>query len=321
VNYFIVFAILALLVIAVFYGYKSINGDLTKLPFIGGGEWTIGIYTGNKPWEMSDPVNIHNPVLTQHDITDMPARGVADPFMIFKDSLWYMFFEIIHAKTNKGKIGCAISKNGYNWEYKQVVLDEPFHLSYPYVFLWEGTYYMIPESSERGMVVLYRSVSFPFQWERVTTLLNKGYVDSSFLFYNNTYWLFVSNQGNNCLRLFYSDSLTGKWTEHPQSPIISNDAGTARPGGRIINFEDKLIRFAQDCRKDYGYALRAFEITSLNFTNFEEKELTETPVVKASGHGWNANCMHHLDPYLIDHNLWIACTDGYKRKVQIGIKY
>ncbi|MCP4706406.1 MAG: hypothetical protein GY865_17545, partial [candidate division Zixibacteria bacterium] len=95
----------------------------------------------------------------------------------------------------------------------------------------------------------------------------------------------------------------------------------ARPGGRVVIADDKIIRYAQDCRKDYGFALRAFEIVSLSRTNYEEIELHDSPIVKATGKGWNANRMHHLDPHLLPDNSWLASTDGYVRKIQIGLKY
>ncbi|MCP4705699.1 MAG: hypothetical protein GY865_13960, partial [candidate division Zixibacteria bacterium] len=41
-----------LMVLVLFYIYKAIDGDPTKLPFIGGGEWTIGIYSGSNPWDL-----------------------------------------------------------------------------------------------------------------------------------------------------------------------------------------------------------------------------------------------------------------------------
>ena len=38
-----------------------------------------------------------------------------------------------------------------------IVLAEPFHLSYPYVFEWQGSHYMIPESGAAKSVRLYRA--------------------------------------------------------------------------------------------------------------------------------------------------------------------
>ena len=102
--------------------------------------WSIGIYTGESPFNFISPENVVNPVLTAKDVTDVSAFYVADPFMINENSTWYMFFEVVNIKTFQGDIGLAISNDGFNWTYKQIVLDEQFHLSYPYIFKWRNDY-------------------------------------------------------------------------------------------------------------------------------------------------------------------------------------
>jgi len=75
----------------------------------------------------------------------------------------------LNTATNQGNIGYATSDNGLDWTYQQIVLDEPYHLSYPYVFEWQGDYYMVPESYQVNSILLYRAVNFPTDWEFVAT--------------------------------------------------------------------------------------------------------------------------------------------------------
>jgi len=122
-----------------------------------GGEWSIGIYASlsSAPLKFSGE-NIANPVLTAKDVSDVPANFVADPFLVHDNGAWFMFLEVINDTAEpgrpqlrypyKGAIGLAESKDGLDWSYRQIVLDEPFHLSYPYVYQWKGEYYMIPET-------------------------------------------------------------------------------------------------------------------------------------------------------------------------------
>ena len=49
-----------------------------------------------------------------------------------------------------------------------IVLDEPFHLSYPQVFQWQGAWYMTVESAGARRVSLYRATDFPLRWERTS---------------------------------------------------------------------------------------------------------------------------------------------------------
>ena len=71
----------------------------------------------------------------------------------------------------KGVIALASSADGFKWGYRQVVLDEPFHLSYPYVFEFEGEHYMVPESHQDRSLRLYRAVDFPTRWEHACNLI------------------------------------------------------------------------------------------------------------------------------------------------------
>ncbi len=286
-------------------------------------KWSIGIYIGESPFNLVSPENINNPVLTAKDVTDAPADFVADPFMVKEESTWYMFFEVMNTYTNQGDIGLAISNDGLNWVYKQIVLDEPFHLSYPYVFKWKNKYYMIPESYQANSIRLYKAVDFPIHWSFVSLLLYGNYVDPSIFHYDGRWWIFAETnpKGDDILSLFYADGLMGPWTEHPESPIIMGDANIARPGGRVLIFDGRIVRYTQDDDPTYGNQVRAFEITELTITSYEEKEVIENPILKASKTGWNGEGMHNIDPHQIEENKWIACVDGYGEVLGFGLEH
>jgi hypothetical protein len=285
-------------------------------------EWSIGIYTGASPSNFIPLKNINNPVLTAKDVTDVPADFVADPFMVHEEHTWYMFFEVMNNSTNKGDIGLATSNDGLQWDYKKIILTEPFHLSYPYVFKWENEYYMIPESYQANSVRLYKALNFPTQWKFVKTLLNgSDYVDSSIFYFKSKWWLFTTSTKNDILRLYFADELMGSWIEHPKSPVIKRNSSIARPGGRVVVSNDRVVRYTQDDKFTYGKQVRAFEITELTTTTYEEKALKENPILKASGTGWNAAGMHHIDPYPLEQDKWIACVDGHKIHLVFGRKY
>jgi hypothetical protein len=274
--------------------------------------WSIGIYTGSSPLVFEPAPNAANPVLTAKDVTDVRASIVADPLMLKVRGRWYMFFELINCETRKGEIGLATSDDGFRWQYQQVVLAEPFHLSYPYVFEWNGDYYMIPESHQVKEVRLYQASRFPDKWDCVEVLLRgHSFCDSSIVRYREQWWLFTETGLHrfDTLRLFYSSSLTGPWCEHPKSPIVQRDPHSARPAGRIIAHGDRLIRYAQDCFPSYGKRVRAFEITELTRSSYVEEPVQHT-ILEGNGAGWNESGMHHIDPHPNDEHGWIACVDG-----------
>ncbi len=276
--------------------------------------WSVGIYKGSSPFNLSSR-NIKNPVLTYKDIKDVDAEFVADPFMVKEGPLWYMFFEVMNSRTQQGDIALATSMNGIDWEYKQIVLDESFHLSYPYVFKWKDDYYMIPESKKANSLRLYKAVEFPIRWKFMSRLLRGKYVDPSLARYNGKWWLFAETnpQKRDTLSLYYADDLKGPWIEHPKSPVVKGDANIARPGGRVLVLGNRIFRFTQDDTPSYGNQVWAFEITKLSSLDYEENKLSKNPIVKASGSGWNEIGMHHIDPHQISKYYWIACVDGYEK--------
>jgi hypothetical protein len=296
------------------YGYYLSGQDSQEKISDRGGTWAIGTYksSSSEPFDFSG-VNVSNPVLTARDVTDIPAEFVADPSLIRRNNAYYMFFEVMNNNTMQGDIGLAISNDGFNWTYKQIILDEDFHLSYPYVFKWNNEYYMIPEgSSQKDSIRLYKSKDFPYNWSFVKNLVQGTYfVDTSIFRYNNTWWIFTGSCNNDVLWLYYSDNLTGPWIEHPESPIINGDANISRPGGRVIVFDnDRIVRYTQDCDPYYGNQVWAFEITTLTKKSYEEHRVGRTPILKGFDN-WNTRGMHQISPCQVNGNGWIASVDGY----------
>jgi len=184
-------------------------------------EWSIGIYEGASPLELAPIPSTPSPVLTAQDVLDIPADFVADPFLLTLGDTWYLFFEALNNSTGQGDIGYATSDNGLDWTYQQIVLDEPYHLSYPYVFEWLGDYYMVPESYQVSSILLYRAVNFPTDWEFVAPLVSGlPYVDPSPFYYNDVWWMFAGSGLHDTLHLFYADELAGPWVEHLSSPVV-----------------------------------------------------------------------------------------------------
>jgi hypothetical protein len=281
-------------------------------------EWSIGIFSGTHPLKISDTF-VSNPVIQAKDVTDINASFVADPFLIRTDSLWYVFFEVLDMHSGKGKIAYAYSNNGKNWTYGKMILNEPFHVSYPHIIYYNDTYYMIPESAEKGELRLYQAIEFPDIWKFKEKIIDGNFGDHALLYKDSLWWLFAgaAPRKNDILRLFFSKELNGQWIEHPQSPIVFNDARKARPGGPLLSYNQKIYRIAQDCKKTYGKAVNAFEIDSLTKSVYKEKPFTNNPVLSASKNGWARHGMHQLSTVANGDGEWVAAVDGYKRRIMI----
>jgi len=283
--------------------------------------WTIQIWGGSSPFQLAPLQTIKNPVMSAQQVDDIVAAFVADPFLIHESGRWYMFFEALESRSKRGVICLASSSNGHDWRYGGVVLRENFHLSYPYTFKSGDAYYMAPESAQAGAVRLYQSTDFPTQWSFVTDLITGAHKDPSVVQFGGLWWLFSQSSENNAsaLRLHYASELTGTWIEHPHSPLIADDPHITRPGGRILQFDGRLFRIAQDTYPEYGIQLFAFEILELTTTSYAERLVGDGPILKGNGHGLFRKRIHHLDAYQIGEGKWIAAIDHSRRRWALRI--
>lgn len=288
---------------------KSIFHRLDGSPENPYGHWSVGIYEGKDLFSLRPAQGVQNPVLSAKDVVDLDCAFVADPFLVQEQGKYYLFVEVLNRDDGGGNIAYAESDDGRKWTYRKVVVDEPFHLSYPYVFKFNGDYYMIPESVADVSVRLYKAERFPDRWKYQGNLISGlRFVDCSILRYRDKWWLFVTNRDNDLLNIYYCDSLLGKWQRHPENPIIKLDRRYARGAGRIIEDGGKLYRFAQDDEDIYGKQVFAFEILELSEKHYREK-LVRKPIVAATGEGWNAKGMHTVGALRSGNGL-MAVVDG-----------
>lgn len=277
--------------------------------------FSIAIYTGPSPCELTPSARANNPVISRMDATDFPIATAADPFISFVDGRWYMHFEVVNRVSGKGEIAFASSADGFDWQYGRIVLRERCHLSYPHVFEWRGDMYMVPESGQAKAVRLYRARRFPDRWVHAATLLEGArFVDSSLFEYERLWWMFTENGSKSSspvLRLFFAADPIGPWREHPSSPIVDSDPRVARPAGRVVIVNGRPVRFAQPVFPVYGTEVRAFEITELSPQHYRERPLRDAPILKAGTEAWNSGGMHHVDAHRLPDGSWLAAVDGF----------
>lgn len=208
-------------------------------------------------------------------------RFWADPFPLKVDGKYYIFFEEYVNEAGRAHISVVeVDENGIVVGPTEV-LKLDCHLSYPFVFEWQGDYYMIPETGQRNVVELYRAVSFPFEWraEKVLVETNSP-LDATVTEVDGTWWMFVNVEEEGVavnwdeLHLYYADSLFGPWKPHARNPIVS-DVRSARPAGRLFWSNDVLYRPGQDCSLRYGYGTTINKITELSPVAYNETEVVK----------------------------------------------
>jgi hypothetical protein len=232
-----------------------------------------------------------NPVLTADDVTDWGSVDfVADPFLFVTDSGgWHMFVEVYNSdRTPHTGIGHATSEDGSrSWTYDQVVLQTGSHLSFPYVFKWDGSHYLIPEeggATAGSKLTLYEADDFPYGWSKRVDLVTPNHHTEDHLVFRwqSRWWAVIGDwSGGNDIYAYYSDELaTPSWMPHEGNPIVSNRPEATRPAGRPIVRGDHITAFFQDCRETYGHKVRAYEITGLSPDSYKDQKRPESPVLE-----------------------------------------
>ena len=198
-------------------------------------------------------------------------RFWCDPFPFLRDGVLYVFFEECFYESDKGHISVLSRSRSGVWSGPTLVLERPYHLSYPFIFESQGQLLLLPETTAAGRVELYHCVRFPDQWTLDKVLIdNLPGADCTLWFQDSRWWLFVDVKDELCL--FFSDAPRGPWQPHPGNPVKS-DSRNSRPAGRIFRRNGEVIRPAQDCSLQYGHEVVFNKITRLTVEDFEEVEV------------------------------------------------
>ena len=227
----------------------------------------------------------------------------------FIEGRWYIFLEELMTGAAKAHISVMELTTDGQYTKPVRILEKPYHLSYPFVFQWQNTYYMIPETMDNRTIELYRCTQFPGNWEFVMNLMaNVQAVDTTLVHHNGKWWLFtaMTEIGNlkpwDELYVFYADELlTNQWTPHPLNPVVS-DVRRARPAGKIFQHQGNLYRPSQNSSRRYGYGLNINQITSLTEEHYQETEISSVEP------NWSEN-LNGVHSY--SHDQGLTVIDGF----------
>jgi len=239
-------------------------------------------------------------------------RFYADPCLADWNGSSYLFFEDLSFARGKGVVACSRLTPDGGCTQPQIVLERPYHLSYPFVFFVGDDAFMLPETAASGAVELYKAESFPSKWALDAVVVSDvRAVDPTLIEHDGRYWLFANvavpgASTNDELFLFSARSLGGPWEPHPRNPVVS-DVRRARPAGRPFRDESgDLIRPSQDCSGFYGSAVVFNRIEELS-----KSEYRETPVGRLEPSWRRSNLGTHTyarsDTWeAVDGRAWVA---------------
>ena len=210
------------------------------------------------------------------DVPEPEGSSYADPFVLSREGRNWLFVEEASTKLPHGRLVCLELLAAGGFGDPMVVLERPYHLSYPFIVQKGSDLFLLPESAANHSIELYRATRFPDKWELEKELCsNIAAVDTSAICLEGIWYFFTTAlSGGNETFLFWSTELDGEWHYHPRNPICT-DIRRSRGAGALFLCGGSLMRPVQDCSKSYGYAITLNRVTRISVTDFAE-EAVET---------------------------------------------
>lgn len=249
-----------------------------------------------------------------HRIVPPRDRFWADPNVLYENGLYRIFIEEFLYARDKGHISLLTMDSSGNYRAPVKVIEEPHHISYPFVFRHAGELWMLVEAYDAKVVPLYRCIEFPHRWVFERNLLeDTAAVDPTLYPHGGKWYLFVgvaenpgSSPSTELFLYFADDPVAGNWKPHPLNPVIS-DVKSARPAGRIFEHNGGIFRPAQNCSHRYGYGITLNRIEVMSETGYREHK------VNAIEPGW---CRDITGTHTISHTHRLTVLDASLRRAR-----
>lgn len=244
-------------------------------------QWNIGI--------VKEPIYIFLKPKVRLKVQWLPTpahnKFRADPFAIYCDKAVNILFEEWDYRNSKGQISMIKIMNRESISSTDIVIDSPFHMAYPYLLYYKDDIYCVPETFQAKEVNLYRAKEFPYEWEKVATLIKDfAGVDNTILHYDRLWWLFSTDKSDGSLyklKVWHALNLFGPWIPHIANPV-KVDIRSARSAGTPFVYNGHLYRPSQDCSVGYGKKIIINRVTKLTTAEFKEEEIAVVEPYKNS---------------------------------------
>ena len=199
----------------------------------------------------------------------------ADPILLnYKDEK-YLFTEAFNMKKQIGYLAVSKYENS-KFSIPKVIMKRMFHLSYPCVFEYSDSIYMIPETGQNGTLELWKCDNDIYTWKKICVLKkNIRLADSTILIKNKKIYIFSYEESKNFITHIYELDINNRKINEIQT--IVNEFNNKRPAGKFFEKDGNLYRPVQKNINKYGESILINQINSINpFIEENVDELTAT---------------------------------------------
>ena len=198
------------------------------------GSWHVLV--AREPWTEAD-------LTLATELKAAPGTWIADPFLFLWNDRTYCLVEEYVTHLKRGRIALFDLTEGHGMRLG-VVIEEEFHLSFPFVFKYEGTLFVCPESAEARQIRVYRCEGDHLKWSLSSILMEGVNAVDSILIPANGEWMLLTNidesgSGDYATGLWAFralNPLSDEWTPDPCNPVVTQSA-SIRNGGLVWDGE------------------------------------------------------------------------------------
>lgn len=192
---------------------------------------------------------------------------IADPFLVEEKGVLYVFYEMFDYFRGKGVIAYSIIDN-YVASKPVIVIEENYHLSFPFIWNDNGKYFIMPESSEAKNLTVYEAIDFPSKWVRKKELISGITVCDSVIL-NTDYSRFILSSKMNMDEPYFYCNVTNCLFRYNKDESVENvktlatgDYGV-RNAGSIVIHKNGIFRPGQISTNGvYGKGLAIWRLNS-----------------------------------------------------------
>lgn len=219
-----------------------------------------------------------------------PGHFYADPFLVEHEGTRVCLVEDFSLADGKACISAVRLIDEGHYEILGPILQEPFHLSFPFPFVFHDRLFLVPESAEARSIRLYECIDFPSSWEFRSILIDDVEAYDTQIFRLGESWELLTSItpagmrdiDSRLYRFEASEPISSDWRPSSPLPTLVNPVGARNAG--YLDLENRRVRAAQANTVDtYGSGLRIPnhpELSSWEFDGGHHLHVTQWGAVR-----------------------------------------
>ena len=267
---------------------------------LGQSKWAIGFVHGGLP-SIMDGVSQNEDCRLKIDWVKMPDdRWYADPFVLdVTDEEILLLVEDYAYEIRKGVISLLhIDRASMEITSRKVLLEKPWHLSFPAIWRKNGHIYVSPESAGNGMLDLYEYHPEKEELTFVQTICDDAVWDSYISDAFGEPLLFTQAHEDERLDVYRWDDTKKRFIPYVH---YMSDKPNSRLAGAVFEYKGEMYYPAQDCSVNYGGAIDIKRII-------------------VEGGKWKVERVKHLESPHPKYQLGMHTMNEYKGVVVIDVR-